>query len=91
MKSNKTELIEIKLSWRGVLPVMITLLQQDNAEAKQEAMNQLTLMSKIADLATQSVPGNELPTDKFGPYEKSVIRQYEEVRKQWMNQEINKK
>lgn len=49
----KTEKIEIKINWQGVLPMLIALLENGTPEGRKTAREELLKMAKLADEANE--------------------------------------
>ena len=51
----KKETISIEMTWTGVLPLLLVLLEDGNAEGKTTAREELSKMARAADLYNKSV------------------------------------
>lgn len=44
------ETIELDVTWQGVLPIILLLLEKGDAEGRKTAREELTRMAELADL-----------------------------------------
>lgn len=55
--SMTTKTIDMTPTWEGMLPILLTLLENGSAAGRATAMAEMRKMAKLADLYVKSQPG----------------------------------